>query len=148
MGYPALVILTDEADYLARFHNMYCCGPIITFDGIAVRFRKHQFAHCFYESSQRNKIKDVFSVLRAERIDWIKAALVDPASERYWGWDSDKKQYDQMRRVTVVMGNYVVVIMLTGATTADFVTAYVADTPGVGGRKNTIDRIRSGPKCA
>jgi len=46
------------------------------------------------------------------------------------------------------MGNYVVVIMLTGGKTADFVTAYLADTAGVRGRKSTIDLIRSGPKCA
>lgn len=121
---------------------------MMTFDGIAVRFRKHRFDHCFFESSHRDKVKDRFSTLRAERMDWIKAALADPASERYWGWDGKKKCYDHTRRVTVVMGNYVVVIMLTGAKTADFVTAYVADTVGMRGRKSTIDLIRSGPKCA
>jgi hypothetical protein len=90
----------------------------------------------------------VFSTKRAERIDWIKAALEDPHSERYEGWDKQRKRYDPSRRVTLVMGNYVVVIALKGQQRADFVTAYVADTPARPGRPSTVDMIRRGPRCA
>jgi hypothetical protein len=120
----------------------------MTYDGIAVRFRKDRFDHCFFESSRRNDIKDKFSFKRAERMAWIRVALADPNSERYWGWDNRKRRYDPTRRVTVVMGNYVVVIMLTGQKTADFVTAYVADAVAAKGRKSTIEMIRSGPRWA
>jgi hypothetical protein len=148
MSYPPLLRLATEADYRKHFENSYCRGVITTFDGIAVRFRKQNFDHCFFESSHRDRVKDKFSTRRAERLDWIKVALADPTSERYWGWDRQNKRYDYSRRVTVVMGNYVVVIVLKGDKTADFVTAYVADTVGTRGRKSTIELIRSGPKCA
>lgn len=120
----------------------------MTFDGIAVRFRKGQFCHCFYESSRRNRVKDVFSAKRAQRIDWIKAALQDPNSERYQGWDKRRGRYDARRRVALVMGNYVVVIALKGRKQADFVTAYVADTPATPGRPSTVEMIRRAPKWA
>ena len=109
---------------------MYCQQSITTFDGILVIFRKKQFDHCFFESSSRDGKKDLFSQKRAERIDWIKAALLDPHGELYVGWDRKRKRYDKRRRVTIVMREYVVVIRLKGLKTADFVTAYVADIPG------------------
>ena len=148
MAYPPLLKLATEADYRRYFENTYCHRTITTFDGIIVRFRKHNFDHCFFEPSHRDTVKDKFSTLRAERMDWIKAALADPMSERYGGWNRRKKCYDHTRRVTVVMGNYVVVIALTGTRTADFITAYAADIVGIRGRKSTIELIRSGPKCA
>ncbi len=85
---------------------------------------------------------------RAERIDWIKAALQDPDSEREVGWNKQKKRYEKSRRVTIVMQNYVVVIQLTGHKKANFVTAYLADTPGSKSRPSTVDQIRTGPKWA
>ena len=146
MEYPPLLKLATAAQYRTHFENVYCRRPIATFDGIAVRFRKKDFNHCFFESTSRNKKKDLFSLRRAERMDWIKKALEDPNSERYLGWDKRKKQYVKSRRVTVVKGNFVVVIALTGTTSADFVTAYLADTPAQPGRLATIDLIRRGPK--
>lgn len=146
MSYPPLLHLATEAEYRARFERVYCQGPVMTFDGVAVRFRKSQFDHCFFESTRRNRIKDQFSWKRAQRLEWIAAALGDSNSERYVGWDNRKKRYDKRRRVAIVMGNYVVVITLTGAAKADFVTAYVADTPPRRGRPSTIQQIRSGPK--
>lgn len=146
MVYPPLRKCTSPAEYRRHYENVYCRGPIRTFDGIAVRFRKRDFNHCFFESTRRDGSKNVFSRKRAERMDWIKTALQDPNSERYQGWDRVRKRYDKTRRVVVVMGNYVVVIALTGSKTADFVTAYVADTPGRPGQPSTIDKIRSSPK--
>lgn len=133
-------------EYRTHFEQVYCLWPIMTFDGISVRFRKRDFDHCFFESSRRDGSKDEFSPKRAQRIDWIKVALQDSNSERYVGWDNIKKRHDKRRRVTLVMGNYVVVIAMTSAKMADFITAYVADTSGTPGRPSTVEMIRRSPK--
>lgn len=146
MTYPPFVKYTTSEEYRNHFERVYCCGPIMTFDGIAVRFRKGKFEHDFFESSGRNKIKDRFSWRRAERIDWIKVALEDPNSERYQGWDSERKRHVPDRRVAIVLDHYVVVIALTGTKTADFVTAYAVSEKGQPGRPSTIEQIRRGPK--
>ena len=140
MSMPPLRTFADEAACRAHFESVYCAGTIAAFDGIQVRFRKSHFDHCFFESSQRNQVKDTFSDLRAQRVDWIQAALQDPAAELYEGWDRTRKRYDKARRVCVVCGNYVVVIALTGSATADFITAYVADTA------NSLAKIRTSPR--
>jgi hypothetical protein len=146
MAYPPLVQYATEQEYREHFERVYCSGPIACFDQITVRFRKHQFDHCFFESSNRDKVKDQFSTLRAERIDWIAAALQDPNADLYAGWDNTRKRYDHSRRVVLVVQNYVVVIRLTGPGKADFVTAYVADN------QRTLTRLRQGqkwnPSCA
>lgn len=146
MVYPPLRMYDSIADYRVHFEKVYCRKPIATFDGIAVRFKKGDFYHCFFESSRRDGSKDDFSQQRAQRIDWIKSALQDSGSERYVGWDKKKKRYDRRRRVVVVMGNYVVVIVLTGQAKADFITAYLADTPGTPGRPSTLEMIRRSPR--
>lgn len=140
MAYPPLVQYETEQEYRSHFERVYCCGPLQCFDGIAVRFRKNDFDHCFFESSNRDGVKDQFSTLRAERIDWIKAALQDGQADLFVGWDRTKRRYDHGRRVTLVMGNYVVVIRLTGKLKARFVTAFVADS------QRTLDRIKRSPK--
>jgi hypothetical protein len=139
-GYPPLLKLPTEVDYRAHFEGVYCRAPVFTFDGLIVRFRKDDFDHCFFESSQRNRIKDVFSALRAERMDWIKAALADPNADRFVGWDRDTRQYRKDRRVTLVCGDYIVVIALIDAQRARFITAYVADTP------SSLQRIKRSPR--
>jgi hypothetical protein len=148
VAYPILLDLGDMATYRTHFEITYCRAPIKTFDGIQVRFRKRDFDHCCFESSRRDGVKDRFSLPRARRLNWIRAALQDPNSERYQGWDKRRKRYDRRRRVVVVMGNYVVVIALKRRGWADFVTAYVADTPAVPGRLSTVDMIRKGPRWA
>lgn len=140
MPYPPLVSYDSIEGYRDHFERVYCRGPVVTFDGISVRFQKRDFYHAFFESK---RIKDdTFSLKRAQRIDWIKTTLLDPTSERYVGWDSNKKKYDHHRRVAVVKGNYVVVIAVTVNGQGRFITAYVADS----GR--TIRMIRQGPKWA
>ena len=79
-----------------------------TFDGIEVRFRKQHFDHCFFESVVTKD--DTFSQRRAERIDWIKAALEDPNAELWVGWDNKRKRPANDRRVVIVVQNYVVII--------------------------------------
>jgi len=140
LAYPPLVKYGNPEDYRAHFERVYCQNTIPTFDGIQVRFRQNRFEHCFYESTRRNKIKDQFSSLRAERIDWIKAALQDPNADLYVGWDSRRRRHDRTHRVAVVVNDYVVIIRLTGQQKSDFVTAYVADS------QSTIARITKSPK--
>lgn len=142
MPCPPKVAYPTELEYRQHFERVYCAGPVVTADGIPVRFRKHDFDHCMYESSQRNDSKDLFSKDRSERIDWIKATLENPASELYVGWDKKKKRYDSASRVAVVFEEFVVVIRIKTATngsrTGQFVTAYLAD--------NSIGKIKGSPK--
>jgi len=146
--YPAFLRFDSEKEYREHFERVYCSTPTRTFDGIEVRFRKGDFDHCCFEASRRDGVKDRFSRKRAERLDWIRATLQDPNSELYVGWDKNLKRYDRGRRVALVMNDYVVVIALKGQDQADFVTAYVADTPAAPGQKSTIEKIRMGPRWA
>ena len=56
----------------------------------------------------------------------------------YDGYDSKKKKHNPNKRVSVVKGNYVVVIELQKQGHATFITAYVAD--------NSIEKIKQSPK--
>ena len=56
----------------------------------------------------------------------------------YEGYESKKKKYNPNKRVSVVKGNYVVVIELQKQGHATFITAYVAD--------NSIEKIEQSPK--
>lgn len=138
MPYPPLVVYPTEDEYRLHFEKIYCKGPVDTFDAIPVRFKKQDFDHAFYESVVKKD--DTFSTKRAQRINWIKAALEDPASERYVGWDNKKKRHDNGRRVALVMTNYVVIISINKNLKGRFITAFVADT----GR--TLKMIRKNPK--
>jgi hypothetical protein len=139
---PAKVNYATQAEYRQHFERLYCNGVVLTFDGIAVRFRKEDFDHCMYESSNRDGVKDQFSKERSERIDWIKATLESPEAELYQGWDGKRKCYLADRRVSVVYEEFVVIIQLLGPPQgqrrARFITAYLAD--------NNFERIKRGPK--
>lgn len=137
--YPELLKLPDADAYRVHFEKSYCRAAIATFDGIEVRFRKTDFDHCFFESTQRNRVKDQFSHKRAERMEWIAVALQDASAQRFEGWDRDARKYDKSRRVTLVCGDYVVVIGISSAKTARFITAYVADS------KSTLEKIKTSP---
>lgn len=148
VSYRPLLSLSSEAEYRAHFEREYCSGPVTTFDGLQVRFKKRDFDHCCFESSKRDGVKDTFSHVRAQRLNWIKAVLQDPNAERYKGWDKTRKRYDSKRRVAVVVGMYVVVIALTSTNTARFITAYWADTLDASGESAAVKKIRQGPKWA
>ncbi|MCK5607442.1 hypothetical protein KAR91_36495 [Candidatus Pacearchaeota archaeon] len=139
---PPLVKYSSVKDYRKHYKRIYCKTPLVTFDNITVWFPKSLFNHAFSESSRRNKTKDCFSPDRSQRIDWIKLTLQHPDAELYCGWDKYKKRYDPTRRVSVVYGNYAVIIQLTkkhdGTLKGEFKTAYVAD--------NSIEKIRNSPK--
>jgi hypothetical protein len=138
VGYPPLVFYATEQEYRQHFYERYCTAPITTFDGILVRFKKHQFDHCFFESTFHKD--DTFSRMRAERIDWIGATLQDVNAELYVGWDNKRKRPASGRRVAVVHGDYVVVIQLLRDGRAALVTAFV-DKNG-----RAVAKIRTNPK--
>ncbi len=84
MPLPPLLTLPDEAGYRAHFEAEYCCAPIVTFDGIAVRFFPEMFDHAFYrDSSPTAKDKANFDRQRAQRMTWIRNVLEDPALAVY-----------------------------------------------------------------
>lgn len=139
-SYPPLVTYATEAEYRQHYERVYCQGTITTFDSKEVRFRKNRFDHCFFESTNRNGIKDLFSTKRARRIDWIKVALQDHNADLYVGWDRKRKRHDKNHRVAIVVRDYVVVIRLIGNHNAEFVTAYVADS------SSTLSQIKMGPR--
>ena len=146
----------------------YCRQEIYTHDGVRVKFYDSNFDHAFYESSVRKQSghkqghKDVLSPVRLSRMLWIKDALADgrivPAGHgegripellrryaaiggdavMYDGYESKKKKHNPNKRVSVVKGNYVVVIELQKQGHATFITAYVAD--------NSIEKIKQSPK--
>ncbi|PIR00067.1 MAG: hypothetical protein COV66_08175 [Nitrospinae bacterium CG11_big_fil_rev_8_21_14_0_20_45_15] len=141
MTTPKLIHYNTEQEYKKHYERVYCKKPIISFDSIPIVFRKNRFEHAFYESSQRNNIKDQFSNNRAERIDWIIETLTNPKADLYCGWDKKKRKNDPNCRVSVVYGNYVVIVRLKrtqSGLSGEFVTAYLAD--------NSIQKIRGNPK--
>lgn len=140
---PALVHYTTEDEYRRHYERQYCRAVIHTFDGLRVLFPRQQFDDAFFESANRlARDKSVFSRTRAERIDWIRAALQDRTAELYAGWDRDKKRIDRGRRVTLIYGDYVVVVTVNlKKSSATFITAYV-------GSASTLAKIRRQPRWA
>ena len=141
MALPPLVHYATVPEYRAHYERVYCQGNIQTFDGIRVYFGPGNFGHIFYESTARDGMKDAFSRVRAQRIDWIKATLENPAAALFEGWNAVGRYYDATRRVTVVYEDFVVVvamgIKIDGSLKANFVTCYQAD--------NSIGKIRTSP---
>jgi hypothetical protein len=91
MVMPPLLNLANEAAYRAHYERTCCRAAIVTHDGIRVYFSKDRFGHAFFESTDRRGNKDLFSIARAERMDWIAAALADPAAICYQGWNSKSR---------------------------------------------------------
>ena len=141
MIYPPLLAYVAVDEYREHYERNYCRRAIYTFDGVRVYFPKGSFWHAFFRSQRGKKAKKtlILAPERAVRMDWIAAALLDPSSERYVGWDKRRKIHDPARRVTVVQGDYVVVIQLNGPGRAFFITAFVADSA------STLAEIRKSP---
>ncbi len=136
-----LITLLDEAAYRRHFEQSYCRGAVATHDGIRVYFKKSTFDHAFYESSKRDGVKDTFSLVRAQRLDWISETLTNPGATRYQGYVRKTRSYDPTRCVGVVLEDFVVVLALSlrtdGQLKGEFVTCYQAD--------NSIGKIRKSP---
>lgn len=139
MPYPTLLNLNTPADYCTHFRHLYCRSGNVTHDNFTIAFRADIVDHCLYESSKRDKIKDRFSVPRANRLEWIQDALIDPQWPMHFGWDKVKRRIDYSRRVTIVGDEFVVVLRLAQRVArGGFVTCFVAD-------RRTVQSIRSGP---
>lgn len=141
MTLPPLVNYESVDEYRNHYVQSYCRNSILTCDGIRVFFSARQFEHTFYESSARDGRKDVFSRVRAQRINWIKFTLTSPHASLFMGWDKGSRAYDSTRRVAVVFEDFVVVVAMRlkpdGTLKANFVTCYQAD--------NSITKIRQSP---
>lgn len=140
---PPLLKLGSIKEYKQHYERHYQREKIFTYDGIRVYFKPQTFGHAFYKNSKNTAgPKDEFSPERAERMDWVKAALESPDAEIFMGWNKATKAYDEHRRVSVVFENFVVVIELglnrQEILKGNFVTCYVAN--------NSIDAIKSSPK--
>ncbi len=132
-------IADSELEFKMReqWKNIYCTKNIRTFDGVLVKFYEDMFDHCFYESANRiKKDKSILSLNRLEKMLWIKDTLEDKNAILKKGWDTKRKKHYENRRVAIVKGNYVVIIMFTGLLKAKFITAY---------EKNDIQNIIDGP---
>ena len=137
---PSLLYFPREENYQAHFRDTLVRRRIVTFHGIPVKFAYKSFGHAFYESSQRNGIKDQFSRSRAERIDWIIPTLTGCDTDWRQGWSKKRKGYESTRSVSVAYENFVVVLQYYNSgdrLAAIFITCYDADT--------NINRIRSSP---
>jgi len=133
MLYRPLVHYPTEAEYREHFKRTYCGSPVVTFDGVEVRFYENQFGHVFFEGDW----KSGFSIERAQRIEWIGEALRDATTLLRVGWDSRTNRPDYKRRVCLAGGNYVVVVQFAAnQKQAVLVTAFVASP-------NTVRQIRS-----
>lgn len=127
MPYPDLLNYKYEDEYRDHFKKVYCSGPIVTFDGIEVRFRMNDFLHLFYKENHSDRKRDVFVYQRAERLEWIKAALEDDEASLFFGWDTAKRRVFYDRRVAVVQTNYCVIVNHTDVNKANIITAFVLD---------------------
>ena len=126
MAYKKIKSYKFTEKYFRNIWNKeYCEQSIFTFDNIEVKFYSHMFNHCFYESAnKRERDKSILSYNRLEKIYWIKDTLQDSTSIRKQGWNRDTKTYSSSRRVNLVRGNYIVVIIIYADRKARFVTAY------------------------
>lgn len=139
---PPLLVLEDEDAYRQHFVRTLCRAQIETHDGIRVYFSPATFDHAFFESSDRRGADDVFSMSRAERMDWIAAALADRNALCLQGWDKHTQSYSAKRRITVVVQDFVIVLALStkrnGQLKANFVTCFKAE--------NSFVKIRQSPR--
>ncbi|MDD4505845.1 MAG: hypothetical protein PHE60_05715 [Sulfurospirillaceae bacterium] len=138
---PPLKLLSSVSEYQLYYEETYTKKPLLSFDGIPIFFAKYRFSHAFYESSDRRGAKDIFSLQRAERMDWIKYTIESDQSLLLKGWDAVTRQYFSNRRVSILYEDFVVVIILTlnkeGQLKGSFLTCYQAD--------NSIEKIKSSP---
>lgn len=138
---PPFLNLPDETAYRAHYEATYVHSRITTHHGIPVFFAARDFGHAFYEATNRDGVKNQFSLPRARRMDWICATLNAPAANWYQGWIKPQKRYDASRSVAVAYGSFVVVLRFgvkrSGDLKSNFVTCYDAD--------NSIAKIRQSP---
>jgi len=132
MSLPPLLMLDSETDYRKHYESTYCRRIIITADNIRIYFHPQKFGHAFYENSQNKPgAKDIFSPIRAQRMDWIKATLTHPKAKLFFGWNKEQKTYEYSRRVSVIYEEFVVIVEMRvnkkDELKGNFITCYAAD---------------------
>lgn len=132
MTAPPLLELDSAIAYREYYEQNYCRANIYTFDGIRVYFQPTKFGHAFYKNSQGKRgAKDEICPIRCQRMGWVKLTLENPNAQLFFGWNKDEKCLEETRRVSVVYGDFVVVVdfslNLKGELKANFVTCYEAD---------------------
>jgi len=138
---PELLILSCETEYQTYYEENYCKCPIVTYDGIPIYFPKNKFDHAFYESSDRRGSNDIFSYVRAQRMNWIKEILQSETATLYQGWNKKTKTYDPCGRVAFEYEQFVIVVRLSlksdGSLKGNFITCYQAN--------NSLEKIKQSP---
>jgi hypothetical protein len=104
--------------------------PIETHDGISVSFNKNDFWHFFFKEGDGPE-RDRFAWDRGERMNWVKECIQDSNATLKFGWDNANKRTDFNRRVSVIQGNYIVVVRMVAEYKARGVTAYPIDSSGL-----------------
>jgi hypothetical protein len=141
MTNPNFTVYSSEEEYRRHYKRVYCMGRIITPDGIRVYFSADRFNHAFYKASRNPGPKDTFDPTRAQRIDWIQGTLTSSAAIFYQGWNSTAEVYEPYRRVSVLHGDFIVVIEFYlnrhDELCAKFITCYDAD--------RSINKIKTAP---
>jgi hypothetical protein len=133
--------LENEEAYLDYFYTNFIKQKIHTFDGIRIYFRKGHFYHAFFETTISHK--DCFSLERARHMPEILTILQSPCAICHCGWNSKEKRHDYNRRVSFLLGTFLVVVILsrnkqTGVLTGEFITCFEADAI-------TFSRIQQDP---
>lgn len=138
------LLLPDEASYRSHYVSAFARAPLNFHTSVGsapIYFAAGRFEHAFFESSNRDGVKDQFSLVRAQRMDEISTALASATAERRAGWDSQKRSHDHTHCVSVALNDFVVIVRLgltkAGYLRGNFVTCFVAD--------NSIGKIRSAP---
>lgn len=151
MSLPSLLVLPNESAYQAHFEK-HCvdASPLVTFDGMEIRFFKRNFFHAFFTQSMRGaRKKDRFDTDRARRMDWIAAVLQDSTAELYRRVMRIPQRpargtpKSALRRIALIPSErYAVVVDVeTGnPKRASFVTAYVVDSD------TALAKMRSNPR--
>jgi len=133
--------LGNEQAYLDYFYKYFIRQEIFTFDGIRIYFRKSHFYHAFFETNVAHK--DCFSLDRARHMPDILTILQSPVSICRCGWNNREQRHDYHRRVSYLLGTFLVVVLLsrnkqTGVVTGEFITCFEAD-------EITFSRIQKDP---
>ncbi|MCD1267821.1 hypothetical protein B5M43_003030 [Microbacterium sp. MEC084] len=136
--------LPGEADYRAYYLENLTRAPLplrTSVGNAPVYFDRHRFDHAFFESTNRDGVKNQFSLPRARHMDEIGAILASSTADRRAGWDSKRRTHDQTSCVSIAVDDFVVIVRLgltnTGYLRGQFITCFVAD--------NSIGKIRTAP---
>lgn len=140
MSLPPLLKLKSENEYREYFIATYVKGARVKmFDGILVDFYPEAFEHAFYRDTTRTSHdKGRFDRKRAERMDWIRSALLDEMAEVY-----RRDMGNKIRRITLLAEpRYAVITQLNPKDTSRsrFITAYLVDSD------LALSKMRSNPK--